>query len=120
MATKTFLYSQPRGGYFNFFENIGTAFNYEYELIDQRYLSINVGGNSYPVLVDIDGDGDLDLFIGDNGYSLGTSIHYYQNVGTANNPHWQFITDNYNQIQAWTFSFIDIDADGDQGLVCKR
>ncbi len=86
----------------------------------------DVGSLSQPTLVDIDGDGDLDAFIG-NG--LG-DVSFFRNIGTANNPVFAASTSNpfglYNistssnppfsdkSIGWWAaISFADIDGDGD-------
>ena len=39
-----------------------------------------------PVLVDLDGDGDLDLLVGRNHDDDIPEFHYYENIGTAANP----------------------------------
>ncbi|MDX9750558.1 MAG: T9SS type A sorting domain-containing protein [Flavobacteriales bacterium] len=51
---------------------------------------IDVGQNSTPQLFDLDGDGLLDLIIGEhNG-----NINHYRNTGTAALPQWTFVTDS--------------------------
>lgn len=70
--------------------------------------------NLTPVLVDIDGDGDLDLFMG----SSDGPIIYYRNAGTASNPDFRLVT---NQVPLDFLDFgryaiprlVDIDADSD-------
>lgn len=76
-----------------------------------------VSGYATPTFVDINGDGDLDLFVGE---STGT-VKYYQNIGTASAPN--FVPADevsvFNPLLAVavsgssTPSFADIDNDGD-------
>ena len=49
---------------------------------------IQVGLNSAPVLVDLDGDGDLDLVVGEENGDL----YYYENVGSATSPSYEAVT----------------------------
>ena len=62
---------------------------------------------------DMDGDGDLDLFI----YDKDTTLNYYKNEGSATNPFFRLITQKYLnlQISSW-FYFVDIDASGTKDL----
>jgi hypothetical protein len=74
----------------------------------------NVGYYSIPVLVDIDSDGDLDIFIASN-----TGIMYYKNTGTALAPAFVLQTGSANPLNGvLPFAlprpaFVDIDQDGD-------
>lgn len=48
---------------------------------------IDVGDNAVPAFADYEGDGDLDLFVSNNGLpGQGTTIWLYENVGTASDP----------------------------------
>ena len=47
-----------------------------------RFEKIDVGNDSIPVTIDIDGDVDLDLFVGNrNGFVI-----FYRNIGSASSP----------------------------------
>lgn len=108
---------------FYFYENTGTAQSPSFTRItDQFIVSLDIGKSSIPALVDIDDDGDLDLFIAaeidplDPNFS---SLHFYENQGTANAPIFKLIdTDYLNLNFGFNYSptFVDIDADGDQDL----
>lgn len=68
-----------------------------------------------PAFVDIDNDGDFDLFAGGDGYGR---IAYYQNTGTAANPNFANpIFDpfgiNFPDSNVVIPAFVDIDGDGD-------
>lgn len=72
-----------------------------------------LGSNVTPVFVDIDEDGDLDLFTG----QLDGNILYFRNVGTRFNPSWAnslFNPFGLSDVGSRsTPSFCDIDKDGD-------
>jgi len=82
-------------------------------------IGIDVGSNSGPAFVDIDGDGDFDLFVGESA----GRIYYYRNDGSSTSPVWAsvgFITDSAGTtIDVGNYSspaFADIDGDGDFDL----
>ncbi|NND94297.1 MAG: T9SS type A sorting domain-containing protein [Flavobacteriales bacterium] len=66
------------------FENVGNP-NYPiYELATENFMGLNdlgLGSNLVPAFGDIDGDGDLDMIIGDNAGKL----HYFENPAGAGN-----------------------------------
>jgi Ca2+-binding RTX toxin-like protein len=86
---------------------------------DNPLNTINVGTYIAPTFADIDGDGDLDLVVGQRDGTL----KYYKNTGSATAPSYveQTATNNpFNTIDIGTFSaptFADIDGDGDLDLI---
>uniref|UniRef100_UPI0034DFBD61 FG-GAP-like repeat-containing protein n=1 Tax=Candidatus Thiodubiliella endoseptemdiera TaxID=2738886 RepID=UPI0034DFBD61 len=109
-------------GTLKYYQNTGTIFNPAYEVKtggSNPFNSIDVGYFSAPTLADIDGDGDLDLVVGENDGTL----KYYQNTGTTSNPAYEVKTGGsnpFNSIDVGDFStptLADIDGDGDLDLV---
>jgi Ca2+-binding RTX toxin-like protein len=83
------------------------------------FNGFDVGSNSTPAFVDLDGDGDLDLVAGN---SLG-SLLAWRNTGTSAAPTFTAITGTDNPFELVgvenraTPAFVDLDADGDLDLV---
>uniref|UniRef100_UPI0034DFB6B1 FG-GAP-like repeat-containing protein n=2 Tax=Gammaproteobacteria TaxID=1236 RepID=UPI0034DFB6B1 len=111
-----------QNGTLKYYQNTGTTSNPAYEAKtgdDNPFNGIDAGYSSSPILVDIDGDGDLDLVVGEGNGTL----KYYQNTGTTSNPAYEAKTgdDNpFNGIDVGYFSsptLADIDGDGDLDLV---
>lgn len=105
-------------GDFYFFENTGTNQNPNFAsaAVDTFGLSTNAGYIS-PSLVDIDDDGDFDIFY--SNY-FGEKL-YRPNLGTAANPSFSSqssnpfnLSNNVNGYNSYvTSAFVDIDNDGD-------
>ncbi|WP_422370998.1 FG-GAP-like repeat-containing protein [Hoeflea sp.] len=109
-------------GSFDYFENTGTAVAPAYTErtgTANPFGGIDVGSYSTPELADIDGDGDLDLVVGEDDGSL----YYFENTGTSMAPAYTARTgaDNpFDGIDAGSYStpeLADIDGDGDLDLV---
>jgi len=103
-----------------FFRNDGTRNMpvFDFPISNPFDLSI-VREYAHPTLVDIDGDGDLDLFIGRGGYYHAGEKFFFENTGTSAIPDFAapiinpFGLDYSNGYRA-SPTFADIDDDGDQ------
>ncbi|MBI1804379.1 MAG: VCBS repeat-containing protein [Ignavibacteriae bacterium] len=104
-------------GVVKFYRNIGTTSVPQYDLDPAHVDSVKVGKfDSAPALIDIDGDGDLDLFV---GKSDGT-LSFYRNDGTVNAPSWARVSEFYQNIFVVGNAkpvFQDMDNDGDADLL---
>jgi hypothetical protein len=108
-------------GEFYFLENIGTAAVPSYAPRDTNLYNIT-DTLSYPNhdFVDLDNDGDLDLFIHEYG-SLGT-FWYKENIGSSTSPNFGVAQQNpFNLVMPNTQlrkpAFVDLDNDGDFDLM---
>ena len=95
---------------------------YSIEVQDQEGIAYDhpfLGGFNLPRphLVDIDGDGDLDLFVQE--YS--NQVMFFEQVGTAAEPRYLWRTDSYKDLEVgeW-YHFADVDTDGDFDLLSEQ
>ncbi len=109
----------PSGGPVRFFRNSGTASAAEFDFDEVPLATANVINSAMPTFADIDGDGDLDAFIGQ--YDSPAGITFYQNNGTSSVP--DFVAADgvsvinplasYSEANSSFVAFADIDSDGD-------
>lgn len=113
-----------------FYENTGIGDAQVFERQQTDFLQgemIDLGTSAYPVFVELSGDTLLDLLVGNLGYfqSIGNydgQLAYYQNTGTATQPEFTLINDDYINISNLnlnniTPTFGDIDDDGDEDMI---
>ena len=93
-----------------------------FDLATRRFISqIDVGSESVPSLVDLDGDGDLDLLLGnkiDPGDLSNSKVFLFRNDGTSEEPRFRRagefeLPGAYHNAPA----FGDLDADGDLDIL---
>ncbi len=90
--------------------------NATFKVVDTALITITRGSNTTPTLGDLDGDGDLDLIIGE---SSGT-LNYYRNDGTVRAPAFVLVSDTWEAIDIGRRSapfLVDVDRDGDLDLL---
>ncbi|MGE0551851.1 MAG: FG-GAP-like repeat-containing protein [Gemmatimonadales bacterium] len=99
-----------------YFRNDGDARAMKLSLVDSALVTITRGSNTTPALGDLDGDGDLDLLIGEASGAL----NYYRNDGGPTEPRFVLVSDQYLEIDVGRRSapaFADLDGDGDLDLL---
>jgi hypothetical protein len=70
-----------------------------------------------PQFVDIDADGDYDLFL----QEFRNEVWFFENTGSAKAPKFEWRTDRYQNLDVGEWSrFIDLDADGDFDLLAEQ
>ena len=98
------------------YDNTGSRTEAVFELVHPAAVKLTRGSNSTPALVDIDDDGDLDLFVGE---ASGT-INFYRNTGSPQEPVFTLVSDEYQDIDVGRRSYpvlVDLEGDGDYDLV---
>ncbi len=123
--------SGSQAGALFFYKNTGTStdptwFRTALYSLDTILIGGLISNEVRPQLVDIDNDGDLDLFVGrryDYGSFQMDDIGFYRNTGTATNPIFTNDQANIPGIQNQdlgvfsNFNFADLDGDGDLDML---
>ncbi|EGB08247.1 hypothetical protein AURANDRAFT_64259 [Aureococcus anophagefferens] len=100
-----------------------SSFYYVSTTYEDPFNAIDVGIKATPALADLDGDGDLDLAIGEQRDNSIVLFNYFENIGTATVPVFERAANNIvGVIDAGTWgdftpTFGDVDGDNDYDLL---
>jgi len=122
------------------YHNAGTNTMPDYNLVSESFLQdqmLDLGSGAYPAFFDYNGDGLMDILVGNYGYSdscvyspvyglqcfFTASIALLLNTGTASNPVFHLADRNIAHLdtlhlQSLIPAVADMDSDGDLDLVC--
>lgn len=121
---RDFIFSNFRESVF-YYRNTGTNELPAYQFMLPNFLQntmIEVGDNTVPAFMDLDGDGDRDLLVGHFGYDGRASLVHFENTGTPGAPVFRKVTDDYAFLSLLNFTnikptFADMNSDNKPDLV---
>ncbi|MCK5879281.1 MAG: VCBS repeat-containing protein, partial [Holophagae bacterium] len=101
-----------------FYRNIGSATVPDFSLELSNVVSSTTINNLTPCLADIDGDGDAEMFCGQNN----GNIAYYDKVVNGTDFSYNLVTSSYGSISVGEYSTCfaaDTDNDGNADVICS-
>lgn len=99
-----------------YYRNDGTRTAPRFVDADSALVRLSRGSHATPALADLDGDGDLDLLVGESS----GSINYWRNDGSRTAASFTLVSDEWEGVRAGRRSVprpADLDGDGDLDLV---
>lgn len=117
------------------YKDVSTNANVDFELQTDTFMvrdMIDVGEGAYPAFVDINGDGLLDMVVGNNGYYFDNTratsgLALFINVGTASAPAFRLIDRDYMNFSTFQTgsvtlrslapAFADMNGDGAMDMI---